>query len=98
MTAPDDAKQVLDTVIGATVTMLDKLNSELTTSQTDSVSGDTVRAEAQKLQDELDKVNAGSTPVPAPVDPPAVPSDPSDPANSPVSADPAAPAPSDPTL
>lgn len=63
MTAPQD---VLDAVVTAAVTLLEKLNTELHNSPTDSVSGDVVRAEAQRLQDELDKVNAGNTPVPAP--------------------------------
>lgn len=77
MTSPSD---VLDTVVSAAVSLLETLNSELQTSQTDSVSGDTVRAEAAKLQAEIDRVNAGNTPVTPPADPAPNPvPDPTDP-------------------
>lgn len=77
VTSPD-AGAALDTVVTAAVGMLETLSVELQTSANDTVSGDTVRSEAARLQAELDKVNAGNTPVDPPVDPtsPAQPVDP----------------------
>lgn len=66
VTSPQD---VLDTVVTAAVNLLETLNTELQQSPTDTVPGDVVRAEASRLQAELDKVNAGQTPVPAPTAP-----------------------------
>lgn len=86
MTTPtDDAGAVINTVVTAAVALLETLNNELHNSPTDTVPGDVVRGAAQRLQDELDKVNAGNTPVdPTPVpDPstpdPTLPTDPSTP-------------------